>query len=245
METKEENKIETTTNKGKKEKKYVQSYKEFNSKRWLLCAVTAGMLLIGIISLFFPYVKMNFLLTGEKGSTNAFKCAFSDMYYEILDGKIESMQLVAWFHVLGIVCGIAFFIYAILKQNEKFVEITSKVLLLICLIIAVSEWDLGTNVALYVQEQGDIYGTGEITYVTAQSSSYLYFIFLVIFEIGYFALDKYLPETFDLKNLTAKKDTVDSADSMLKYRQLYENGVITEAEYEKKKEEFLKSIGEK
>lgn len=231
--------------KGKKQKTYVQSYKEFNSKRWILCAIAAGMLFIGFISLFFNYVEMNFLITGETGSTNAFKCAFADTYYEILDGKIDMMQLVAWLHVLVVAGGIAIFIYAVLKKDEKFVEITVKVLFVACLIVAVLEWNLGTDVALYVQEQGDIYGTGEITFVTAESSSYLYFVFLLIFEIAYFAAEKYLPDTFELKMFAKQKTAVDSADELLKYRELYESGIITEETYEKKKEEFLKDVEEK
>ncbi len=244
MEHKEENKM-AEAEKSATAKKYVQSYKEFTTKRWILCAIIAGSLVMGIISLFFPYVKMDFLLTGTKGSTNAFKCAFSDLYYEILEGKIENMQLVAWLHVLGVVGGIAVFVYAILKQNEKFVETTSKVLLLVCLVIAVLEWNLGTNVALYVQEQGDIYGTGDITYVIAESSAYLYFIFLFLFEIGYFLVEKYLPETYQIKNFPIKKNDAESADELLKYHKLYENGIITEAEYEKKKQEIFDTIGEK
>ncbi|MBR2646545.1 MAG: SHOCT domain-containing protein [Clostridia bacterium] len=155
------------------------------------------------------------------------------------------MQLVAWLHVLVVAGGIAIFIYAVLKKDEKFVEITVKVLFVACLIVAVLEWNLGTDVALYVQEQGDIYGTGEITFVTAESSSYLYFVFLLIFEIAYFAAEKYLPDTFELKMFAKQKTAVDSADELLKYRELYESGIITEETYEKKKEEFLKDVEEK
>lgn len=230
----EEKVVTEEQNKPSKEKKnYVKSYKEFSDKRWVSCAIVLLASFVAFIALFIPFVKMNFIVTGERGTINAFQGAFANTYYQILADKIDTINIISWLHVLGFVGGIGFFIYAILKKDEKFVDLSGKIIFAALLLIAILEWNLGSELVSFVQAEG-------MGYVNSSSTSYIYFVLLVIVEALYFVAEKYLPADFKLSALKKFKKQSNEPESLIKYYELYQQGVITEEDYEKKKKELLK-----
>lgn len=194
----------------------------FTAKQWVLFGITALTVLFMFIGLAFPVLHLQAF--GLERTTLGFDVLFGNIPAAVQSVAAMLMAFV-WLQLLATIAGIVLVVLALTVFSRKTAERVQ-----LAVMIASAAFSF-----LYMIDGIAAVSASEIAGTTA---SYALFILVALFTAGYLASWKLLPETFAIQK-REKRAEGDAAEQIRKYKELYDMGAITEAEYEKKKSELL------
>ncbi|MBR1974547.1 MAG: SHOCT domain-containing protein [Clostridia bacterium] len=125
--------------------------------------------------------------------------------------------------------------YAVMrKKNAEKMLLIEKILVVTNVILTLIYMINGFNAKQTIEEQSSYY---QVT-----TSAMIPFIIVVVLATAYFAVTFFVKENFSLSSLkqkTAKTSEMTTADELAKYKNLLDEGAITQDEYDAKKKELL------
>ena len=176
-------------------------------------------------------IEMSFLGTSVQSDGNGFSVISE--YPELLE------EIGAWlggYSILVIAIVIAeIVVYAVTrKKNAEKMLLIEKILVVTNVILTLIYMINGFNAKQTIEEQSSYY---QVT-----TSAMIPFIIVVVLAAAYFAVTFFVKENFSLSSLkqkTAKTSEMTTADELAKYKNLLDEGAITQDEYDAKKKELL------
>lgn len=207
--------------------------KKLNLKRLIEISLFAFTVVFAFLMLVFKVydVKITFFGSVIASEGNGF---------QLIKGYPEALEKIGdWLGIYSIivmvVIAIEIVLYVIffLKKNSK-ITLIEKILVIINVVLSVV-YMINGFCAKDTIADGNFYGTVEI-----KTFAYIPLIIVAIFAVAYFVMAFFVKKDFSITIKSKKNGAISNAEELLKYKQLLDNGIITQEEFDVKKNELLK-----
>ena len=123
-------------------------------------------------------------------------------------------------------------VYAIMSAKKvKKIGVAEIIFMLLNIVLTLIYMINGFNAKGAIQNVSPLY--------KVSTSAFIPFIIVAILSVMYFIVVFFVKNNFDRKKKVVKSEEINVADELVKYKQLLDDGVITQEEYDIKKKELL------
>ncbi|MBR2375965.1 MAG: SHOCT domain-containing protein [Clostridia bacterium] len=227
-----------------------------NKKLFTLLAAL-GTMLFAFLALCFNIVTVSSDFADVSIAENGFDLLGGTEYDDFVDcaGWLQTFSILLLIAVIAEALIYAYLAYTKNEKAEKTLKIFVIVNVVLTLIYMINGFIAVGDVESAVSDLSDILDEDiDISkYVDIKTEAFLPLIFTVLCAVAYFVLDR-MPETVGVQPTAVKEsvaaasasetkgyiDDEHTADMLIKYKGLLDQGVITQEEYDQKKTELLK-----
>lgn len=223
-----------------------------NKKLFTLLAAF-GTMLFAFLALCFNIVTVSADFVDVSVAENGFDLLGGTEYDDFVDcaGWLQTFSILLLIAVIAEALIYAYLAYTKNEKTQKTLKIFVIVNVVLTLIYMINGFIAVGDVESTLSDLSDDLDIGE--YIDIATEAFLPLIFTALCAVAYFVLDR-MPETVGVQPTVVKEsvaaasasetkgyiDDEHTADMLIKYKGLLDQGVITQEEYDQKKTELLK-----
>ena len=223
-----------------------------NKKLFTLLAAL-GTMLFAFLALCFNIVTVSSDFADVSIAENGFDLLGGTEYDDFVDcaGWLQMFSILLLIAVIAEALIYAYLAYTKNEKTQKSLKIFVIVNVVLTLIYMINGFIAVGDVESTLSDLSDDLDIGE--YIDIKTEAFLPLIFTALCAVAYFVLDR-MPETVGVQPTAVKEsvaaasasetkgyiDDEHTADMLIKYKGLLDQGVITQEEYDQKKTELLK-----